>query len=127
VNTNAAPPRLASGSANAGFARAVAAKRKLAGATFRRTVALGRAARRGEKVTLTIRSTQGTILSRTRVAATAGERRLKLRAQITALRGTYRYTARFAGRKVASGSFAVAGKAQAQLKASQTLVCRIIR
>ena len=129
VNANAAPPRAASGSARRGFAADVAAKRRLAGATFRKSVALGRAARRGEHVTLTIRNAAGGIVSRSRVAVAAGARRLRLRAQITAVRGTYRYSARFAGQKVAAGRFKVAGKpaAGAKLAANQTLVCRIIR
>ena len=129
VNANAAPPRPASGSARAGFAADVAAQRRIAGATFRKTVALGRSARRGEQVTLTIRTAAGGIVSRSRVSVAAGQRRLRLRAQITAVRGTYRYDARFGGRKVAAGRFAVAGKAGAgaQLAANRTLVCRIIR
>ena len=72
VNTNAAPPRLASGSARSGFAKRIAAKRRLAGATFSRSVALGRAAAAGERVTLTIRTAKGTIVSRSRVPVRAG-------------------------------------------------------
>ena len=77
---------------------------------------------------LTIRSASGSIVSRVQARAKAGKAKLRLRAQITGVRGTYRYTARFAGRSVASGRFKVAGKpaANAQLKANQTLVCRII-
>jgi hypothetical protein len=128
VNDNPAPPRLASPSSEPGFADALAATRDLAGATFSRKVQLGRKAKRGDKVVLTIRNSAGSIASRVRVRAKAGKAALRLRAQITGVRGTYRYTARYAGRNVASGSFKVAGKpaANAQLKANQTLVCRII-
>ena len=63
-----------------------------------------------------------------RVRAKAGKAALRVRAQVTGVRGTYRYTARYAGRNVATGAFKVAGKpaANAQLKANETLVCRII-
>ncbi len=127
INRNAGPIRLASGNVKAGFERRLAAKRKLGGASFRRTVQLGRAARAGDEVVLTIRSAGGGIVSRSRVAVAAGRRSLTVKAQITAVRGTYRYTARHAGQKVAAGKFKVAGTAAgARLAAGQTLVCRII-
>ncbi|HWM11885.1 MAG TPA: hypothetical protein VNO82_21175 [Solirubrobacteraceae bacterium] len=127
-NANPGPARVASPSSEDGFADAVAEARNLAGATFSRTVKLGRKAKRGDKVVLTIRTKGGSIVSRVRAKAKAGKAKLRLRAQITGVRGTYRYTARFDGRNVAKGRFKVAGKpaADAQLKANETLVCRII-
>jgi hypothetical protein len=128
VNTNPGPARLASPSSEEGWADAVAEARSLAGATLRKTVKLGRKAKRGDKVTLTIRTAGGSLVSRVKVPAKAGKAKLKVAAAITAVRGTYRYTARFAGKNVAAGRFKVVGKpaADAQLKANETLVCRII-
>ena len=66
VNTNPGPARLASPSSEEGWADAVAEARSLAGATLRKTVKLGRKAKRGEKVTLTIRTAGGSLVSRGR-------------------------------------------------------------
>jgi len=128
VNTNPAPPRLASGSVRGDFASRLAANRKLAGATFTRTLKLGRTAKKNAKALLTIRTAQGTIVSRVRVPVKAGKRSVKVRAQITGVRGKYRYSATYAGKRIGNGRFAVEGKpaASAQLKANETLVCRII-
>jgi hypothetical protein len=128
VNANPGPKRLASGNSRAGFARELAKVRRLGGATLERTLKLGTAAKRDGKVTLTIRTDKGTIVSRVRAAVKAGKRSVRVRAQITGVRGTYRWSAAYAGENVGKGRFKVAGKpaASAQLKANQTLVCRII-
>ena len=128
VNSNPGPIRLAAGNQDPAFERDLAENRALAGATFSKSVKLGRKAKRGEKVTLTIRTAKGGLVSRVAVKAKAGKAKLRIKAAITALRGTYRYTARFGGKSVASGSFKVAGKlsANAQLKNNEVLVCRII-
>jgi hypothetical protein len=128
VNTNPGPKRLASGNARRGFARELARVRRLGGAMLTRKLDLGTTARRGGKVTLTIRTAKGGIVSRVKAAVKAGQRSVKVRAQITGVRGTYRWSAAYAGRTVGKGRFKVAGKpaASAQLKANQTLVCRII-
>jgi hypothetical protein len=129
VNRNPGPKRLASGSSRPGFARELARVRRLGGATLSRALRLGSAARRNGSVTLTIRSAKGAIVSRVKAPVQAGRRSVRVKAQITGVRGTYRWRASFAGRKVGAGRFEVAGKpaASAQLKANQTLVCRIVR
>jgi hypothetical protein len=128
VNTNPGPIRLASGNSRPGFKRKLARERKLGGATFSRRLTLGTTARSAGKVTLTIRSAKGTIVSRVRAPVKAGRSSVRVRAQITGVRGTYRWSAKYAGERVGKGRFKVAGKpaAAAQLKANQTLVCRII-
>jgi hypothetical protein len=128
VNTNPGPKRLASGNSRAGFARELAKARRLGGAMLTRKLDLGTTARRNGKVTLTIRTDKGSIVSRVKAAVKAGQRSVKVRAQITGVRGKYRWSAAYAGRNVGKGRFKVAGKpaASAQLKANETLVCRII-
>ena len=128
INRNPGPQRLASGNSRAGFKRKLAAKRKLGGATFARTLRLGTTARSAGKVRLTIRSATGSIVSRVSAPVKAGRSSVRVRAQITGVRGRYRWSARYAGETVGKGRFRVAGKpaAAAQLKANQTLVCRII-
>ena len=129
VNTNPGPKRLASGNSQPGFAKKLAQVRRLGGATFRKTLRLRTAARRGAKAVLTIRNAKGSMVSRVRVPAKAGARKVRVKAQITGVRGTYRWSATYAGKRLGGGKFKVAGKpaANAQLKRNQTLVCRIIR
>lgn len=128
VNSNPGPARLASPSAERGFGKKVAALRKLGGATFSKRLKLGERARKGRKVTVTIKTAKGSLVSRVAAAPKAGRRRAKVRATVTAVRGDYRWKATYRGRTVGKGRFTVAGKpaAQAQLQANKTLVCRII-
>jgi hypothetical protein len=129
VNSNPGPKRLASGNAQPGFAKKLASVRRLGGATFRKTLRLGTTARRSGKTVLTIRNSKGTMVSRVRVPVKAGARKVRVKAQITGVRGTYRWNASYGGVRLGGGKFKVAGKpaANAQLKRNQTLVCRIIR
>ena len=128
VNSNPGPKRLASGNSRSGWAKELAERRNLAGATFRKTVRLDKAAAKSGKAVLTIRSARGGILSRGRVKVKAGAKKFRVKAQITGVRGKYRYSVSVKGKSLSKGRFKLAGKpaANAQLKRNQTLVCRII-
>jgi hypothetical protein len=129
VNRNPAPARLASGSSTPGWAKQLARVRKLAGATFSKSVKLDTAATKGTRAVLTLRNDVGGILARKSVRVKAGARKVRVKAQITGVRGTYRYGISVKGRTLSKGRFKVVGKAaaNAQLERNQTLACRIVR
>jgi hypothetical protein len=128
LNSNPAPKRLASGNSQPGWAKKVAQVRNLAGATFSKRVKLNKAATKGTKVVLTIRSSKGGMLARRSIKVKAGAKKFRVKAQITGVRGTYRYSVTLTGKSLSKGKFKLAGKpaANAQLKRNQTLVCRIV-
>ena len=128
VNSNPGPKRLASGNSTPGWAKKLARVRNLAGATFSKSVKLDKAATKGTKAVLTLRNSVGGILARKSVKVKSGAKKFRVKAQITGVRGTYRYGISVKGKSLSKGKFKVVGKAaaNAQLKRNQTLACRII-
>ena len=128
VNSNPGPKRLASGNSTPGWAKKLARVRNLAGATFSKSVKLDKAATKGTKAVLTLRNSVGGILARKSVKVKSGAKKFRVKAQITGVRGTYRYSISVKGKSLSKGKFKVVGKAaaNAQLKRNQTLACRII-
>jgi hypothetical protein len=128
VNSNPAPPRLASLAAVPGFQAELAKQREVGGARFDRTLKLPAGTRAGTAVA-TVRNAGGAIVSRMRFAVRTGQRSLKMRAEIAGLAGTYRYDVRLAGRTLARGSFRTTKSARSAtllLGEGQQLVCRIV-